>query len=86
VSGQHRFELPDGTAREEERVILLALERYLRRENPHPHPWVLAGRVEATGYGALQARKYADAAWGIAGRAPFARPGVPPQLGRGDAS
>lgn len=80
-----RFELPEGLSREEERSIMLALERYFRRENPHPHPWVLAARLETTGYGALQARKYADASWPMPGRTRFARSGVPSLEGRADA-
>ncbi len=85
MTGERRFELPEGLTREEERAVLLALERYFRREDPHPHPWVLAGRLDATGWGALQARRYADRSWPIAGRAPFARRGTMPMLGRGDA-
>lgn len=80
-----RFELPESLSREEERTILRALERYLRRENPHPHPWVLAGRLETTGYGVLQARKYADDPWPMPRRTQFARRGVPPLQGRADA-
>src|SRR3546814_4187146 len=50
-------------SREEERAIVLALERYFLQESPHPDPWVLAGRLEATGYGSLQARRHTDTAW-----------------------
>ncbi len=82
---ERRFELPEGLSPEEERAIITALERYLLRESPHPSPWVLAGRLEATGLGALQARRYADEPWGTTLRHPFARPGVPPLAGRGDA-
>ncbi|MGH2635471.1 MAG: hypothetical protein ACRDHU_04925, partial [Actinomycetota bacterium] len=59
-----RFELPEDLAPEEERAIIRALERYFARESPHPAPWVLAGRVDATGLGALQARRYTNAPWG----------------------
>jgi hypothetical protein len=86
VNGDRRFEVPSGLTREEERAILLALERYFLQESPHPDPWVLAGRIEATGYGALQARKYASAPWGMAARTRFVRPGVPSLHGRGDAT
>ena len=68
------------------RAVLLARERYFHLESPHPDPWVLAGRLEATGYGALQARRYASAAWGMAAYTRFVRPGVPPLCGRGDAT
>jgi hypothetical protein len=80
-----RFELPDGLSPEEERTIITALERYFVRESPHPSPWVLAGRIDATGFGALQSRRYSDEPWGATLRHPFARRGVPPLHGRGDA-
>lgn len=82
----HRFELPGGLSREEERAILTALERYFLQESPHPHPWVLAGRMDATGQGALQVKRLMDAPWRTPSRAPFARRGVPPLHGRGDAT
>jgi len=86
VNGERRFEVPSGLTREEERAILLALERYFLKESPHPDPWVLAGRIEATGFGVLQVRRHMDAAWGVPARAPFVRPGVPSLHGRGDAT
>jgi hypothetical protein len=86
VNGERRFEVPHGLTREEERAILLALERYFLQESPHPDPWVLAGRMDATGYGALQARRYGSAAWGMVAHTPFVRPGVLPLHGRGDAT
>jgi hypothetical protein len=86
VNGERRFEVPMGLTREEERAILLALERYFLQESPHPDPWVLAGRIEATGFGALQARRYASAPWGMAARTRFVRPDVPSLHGRGDVT
>lgn len=83
---ERRFEVPADLTPQEERAIIRALERYFARESPHPDPWVLAGRVAATGLGALQARHYTDAPWGVGTYAPFARRGVPPMQGRGDAS
>jgi hypothetical protein len=83
---ERRFELPPDLSPQEERAIIRALERYFVRESPHPLPWVLAGRVAATGLGALQARHYTDAPWGVGTYAPFARRGVPPLHGRGDAA
>ena len=80
-----RFELPADLTPEQERAIIRALERYFARESPHPDPWVLAGRVDSTGLGALQARRYTDTPWVVATFAPFARRGVPPMDGRGDA-
>ena len=81
-----RFELPEDLSREEERAILASLERYFLQESPHPHPWVLAGRMETTGQGALQARRMMDAPWASMRRAPFARRGVASLHGRGDAA
>ena len=86
MNGEWRFEVPIGLTREEERAFVLALERYFLQESPHPDPWVLAGRLEATGYGALQARRHMDTAWGLPTRAAFTRRGVPPVHGRGDAT
>ncbi len=80
-----RFELPEGLSREEERAVLAALERYFLQESPHPDPWVLAGRMDATGQGALQAKRLMDAPWMTPTRAPYARPGSPNLHGRGDA-
>jgi hypothetical protein len=86
VNEERRFEVPIGLTREEERAILLALERYFLQESPHPDPWVLAGRIEATGFGALQVRRHMDTAWGVAARVSFVRPGVPSLHGRGDTT
>lgn len=83
MKSERRLELPDGLSREEERAILLALERYLLQESPQPDPWVMAGRLEATGYGVLQARRHMATAWLT--RTGFVRPGIPSLSGRGDA-
>ena len=85
MSDGRRFELPDDLTREEERAIIRALERYFAQESPHPDPWVLAGRLDATAIGALQSRHHTDDPWALRTWAPFARRGVPPQGGRGDA-
>jgi hypothetical protein len=82
VDGERRFDLPDGLTQEEERAILTALERYFLQESPKPAPWVLQGRIDATGLGALQARKLSREPWVV--RAAFARRGVAPMNGRGD--
>ncbi len=81
---ERRFELPVGVSREDERAILNALERYFLLESPKPTAWVLQGRVDAIGLGALQARRFAHEPW-MGVRAPFVRYGVPPAYGRGDA-
>jgi hypothetical protein len=86
VSVEDRFELPDGLTPDEERAVLRALERYFVRESPHTDPWVLAGRADATGWGALQARRYTDAPWRGPRVAPFARRGGPSMHGRGDVT
>ena len=80
---ERRIELPDDITVDEERAILMALERYFSAESPKPNPWVLQGRIDATGYGALQVRKYAREPW-HGNKAEFARKGVPPAHGRGD--
>ena len=79
-----RFELPGGLRPEEERAIIAALERYFEGEEYGPDPWAFAGRLDATGTGALQSRSVGGA-WRRAGRSAFARPGVAPFAGRGDA-
>ena len=84
MSDDRRFELPEDLGPEQERAIILALERYFAQESPHPHPWVLAGRIDTTGLGALQVRHHTDAPWESGGRVPFLRRGVPPSAGRGD--
>ena len=81
---ERRFGLPPDLTPQEERAVIRALERYFAQESPHPHPWVLSGRVDAAGLGALQARHYTDAPWGVGTYAPYARRGVPPVHGRGD--
>jgi len=81
--GDRRLEIPEGLTSAEERAILMALERYFLQESPKPTPWVLQGRVDAMGLGALQVRKLAREPWtGV--RATFARRGVAPMHGRGD--
>ncbi len=82
MDGERTFDLPNGLTPEEERAILTALERYFLQESPKPAPWVLQGRIDATGLGALQARKLSREPWIV--RAAFARRGVAPMNGRGD--
>ncbi|MEA2556022.1 MAG: hypothetical protein QOI60_1353 [Actinomycetota bacterium] len=81
--GERRIEIPEDLTPEEERAILMALERYFSQESPKPTPWVLQGRVDATGHGTLQVRKYSRDPWnGV--QAAFVRRGVPSMNGRGD--
>jgi hypothetical protein len=81
--GDRRFEIPEPLTPEEERAVLMALERYFVQENPKPSAWVLQGRIDAIGLGGLQVRRYAREPW-HGQHALFARPGVPPLHGRGD--
>lgn len=81
--GDRIIKLPEGLALEEERALLMALERYFLQESPKPTTWVLQGRIDAVGLGALQVRKLAREPW-HGTRAEFARRGVPPMHGRGD--
>jgi hypothetical protein len=85
VSDRRRFELPDGLTPEEERAAIAALERYFAADGQEPDMWVLAGRLHATGLGALQTRRFAKGAWGRAARGTFARHGTPTFVGRGDS-
>jgi hypothetical protein len=82
--GDRRFELPEGLRPDEERAIITALERYFLQESPKPNPWVLQGRIEVTGLGGLQVRRYARDPW-HGNHAEFSRKGVPTLHGRGDA-
>jgi hypothetical protein len=77
------FQLPEGLSPEDERAILTALERYFLQESPKPNQWVLQGRIEATGLGGLQIRRYAREPW-HGQQTVFARKGVPSMHGRGD--
>ncbi len=81
--GGRGFDLPEGLSPDEERAIMMALERYFVAENPKPAPWVLQGRIEATGLGALQVRRFAREPW-HGQWVEFARKGVAPMQGRGD--
>jgi hypothetical protein len=80
-----RFELPPDLSPEEQRAVLAALEEALGHGRARLSPWALAGRIEALGLGALQARRETDVPWRSRGHAPFARRGTPRLLGRGDA-
>ena len=86
-SSGRRFELPRGLSRAEEAAVIAALERYFTDadEAQPANPWTMAGRLDATGVGALQARGVTGPAWRIGARMAFARHGVPTFQGRGDA-
>ena len=83
ADGERRLELPEGLTPEEERAILMALERYFLQESPKPMPWVLQARIDATGMGGLQVRRYAHEPW-HGQHAAFTRKGVAPVNGRSD--
>jgi hypothetical protein len=80
-----RYELPPDLSPEEQRAVIAALERILGADRARPSAWALAGRAEALRLGALQVRREGDRPWRFRGRVPFARPGTPPLVGRGDA-
>ena len=83
MDSERRFDLPEGLTPEEERAILTALERYFLQESPKPAAWVLQGRLEATGLGGLQVRRYAHEPW-HGHPVEFSRKGVAPVNGRSD--
>ena len=47
TSGADRFALPPDLPEDDARAVVSALERYFLQESPHPHAWVLAGRIAA---------------------------------------
>src|SRR3989442_5666524 len=85
TEGGRRFDLPEGLTPEEERAALMALERYFVEDDPKPAPWVLQGRIEATGYGALQVRRFAREPW-HGQWVGFARKGGPAMKRRADVA
>lgn len=80
-----RYELPEGLTPEEERAIIVALERYVAQSTEQPDPWATAGRIENTRQGTLQMRAALSSAWESVTRLPYARRETPPYHGRGDA-
>jgi hypothetical protein len=81
--GDRRIDLPEGLTPEEERAVVMALERYFVQESPKPSPWVLQSRIDNVGIGRLQARKYARDPW-ESPRGAHVRFGVAPVHGRSD--
>jgi hypothetical protein len=81
--GRFRFEVPDGLSPREERAVLAALEKYFHSDVEDA--WLLAGRIDNTRLGALQARRHTDHAWTDGRIFPHARRGTMPQRGRGDS-
>ena len=79
-----RYRLPEDLSPEEQRAVLGALERYFLPEHPKADGWALAGRLEAMGYGALQARRSSEHPWGQGARVAFGRRGAPSFHGRAD--
>lgn len=80
-----RYELPEDLSPAEQRAVMAALERAIAGGRPRPASWALTGRAEALRLGALQVRRHANAPWTFRGHVPFAGPGTPPLVGRGDA-
>jgi hypothetical protein len=84
--GSQEFELPGNLTPLEEAAVLAALDRYFAEEQaPPPNLWALAGRIDASRMGALQTRRATGSAWRAGASTTFARRGVPPFHGRGDA-
>ena len=80
-----RYELPEGLTAEEERAVLLALERYFATRAPEGPVVGARGRLEAMGYGALQARRSSEHPWSSGARVQFTRRGTQSSSqGRGD--
>lgn len=80
-----RYELPPDLSPEEERAVLAAIERTFEAARATPSVWALAGRAEALGLGALQARRHSEGPWALRGTDRFASRGTPTLRGRGDA-
>lgn len=83
MTARKHFEVPEGLSEREERAILAALERYFHTDIEEA--WLLAGRVENTGLGALQVRRHTEHAWTDFRYFHHARRGTTPLRGRGDA-
>jgi hypothetical protein len=79
-----RYELPDGITEEEERAIVAALEQHFGSGRARLSPWALAGRLEALGLGALQARHQSQRPWNETRLTPYTRRGIEPRSGRSD--
>ncbi|MBI4260107.1 MAG: hypothetical protein HY658_06035 [Actinobacteria bacterium] len=77
------FELPKDLTAREERIVLAALEKYFHSDVEDA--WLLAGRIENTGWGALQARRHTEHAWTDSAFFPHLRRGTTRLWGRGDA-
>lgn len=78
------YEIPENLSPEEERAIIVALERYLDERDARPSPWALAGRIEAAREGTLQSRRSMRRPW--LSPFPFAHYGTEPIRGRGDSA
>ena len=81
--GRFRFEVPDGLSPREERAVLAALEKYFHTDIEDA--WLLAGRIENAGWGALQARRHTEHAWTDSRFFLHMRRGTTQQRGRGDS-
>jgi hypothetical protein len=80
-----RYELPPGLSAEEERAIHAALADFLGYGGVRPGEWLLIGRAEAIGLGALQIRNQSLRPWQEIMTGPYTRKGIESRVGRGDA-
>lgn len=80
-----RYDLPPGLTAEEQRAIVAALDEYLGYGSMRPGPWMLVGRAEALGLGALQIRNQSVRPWLETMAGPYTRKGIESRVGRGDA-
>lgn len=79
------FKLPDDLASDDQRAIIMALERYFTEEAAPPNPWVLASRAANTRTPTTHLRRDTDRPWQQALRFPIGQRVTPNLHGRGDA-
>jgi hypothetical protein len=80
------YRLPEGLPPDEERAVILALERYFTDPDGKPDSWALAGRAANTRQGLWQARRLLPgSSWQWVKRLPLAARSHPNFHGRGDA-
>lgn len=80
------YELPKDISAEDERAVILALERYFSDPDGKPDPWRLSGRAAATRQQTWEARRLLPgSSWQWVQRLPLAHRHQPNLHGRGDA-
>jgi hypothetical protein len=80
-----RYDLPPGLSADEVRAIHAALAEFFGYGSVRPGEWLLIGRAEAIGLGALQIRNQSLRPWQETTIGPFSRKGIETRVGRGDA-